>query len=156
MTMAAAVTPFEKAKFCAVLLLGCNRATACNLLGVAAERLHAEMERDAAFAVEVLRAEAQAEVDHMRNVRAAALDEKNWRGSVWWLERRDRTLDAAEDLEPWQFSAAVREALGRLVEIVLAEVVDPIRRQAIINELQATVGEGASEIAKPQAAGEGE
>lgn len=151
---------FEQAKFCAVLLLGCDRATACNFLGVTAERLHAEMGRDAAFAVEVLRSEAQAQVDHMRNVRAAALDEKNWRGSIWWLERRDRELGAAEDLAPWQFSAAVREALGKLVDVVLADVADPIRRQTIINELHEIVADGAGddacEIAKPQAAGEAE
>ena len=46
------------------------------------------MLRDADFAAEVRRAEAPVELSHMRNVQNAAQDGKNWRASVWWLERR--------------------------------------------------------------------
>ena len=46
------------------------------------------MQHDAEFVANVRRAEASVELSHMRNVQQAAKDKKDWRASVWWLERR--------------------------------------------------------------------
>jgi hypothetical protein len=134
--MEAQLTEFNKAQFCAILHLGCDRATACKFLGLSIEQLAAEIERNAEFAQQAHHAEAKAEVDHMRNVRAAALDEKNWRTSVWWLERQERELEGSEDSSLWNSPATVRATLNKLIEIVMAEVDDPIRRHAVIARLR--------------------
>ena len=46
------------------------------------------MQLDVGFRKQLLRAEATPEFNHMRNLYNAAKDEKHWRASVWWLERR--------------------------------------------------------------------
>ncbi len=133
--MEESLTTFDRATFCAILHLGCDRATACKFLGVSVEQLAAEIDRNAEFAQQAHRAEAKAEVDHMRNVREAALDEKNWRTSVWWLERQERELDGAEESSLWNSPATVRATLNKLIEIVMVEVDDPIRRHSVIAKL---------------------
>ena len=129
------LTDFKRSQFCAILLLGCDRATACKFLGLSIEQLAAEIERNAEFAQQAQHSEAKAEVDHMRNVRSAALEKKNWRTSVWWLERQERELAGPEDSLLWNSPATVRATLNQLTEIVMVEVDDPIRRQTVIAEL---------------------
>jgi hypothetical protein len=129
------LTQQNKSTMCTVLALGGDRATACKLMGVSLQQLVAEMERDTEFAKAVLNAEGKAELEHMRNVRMAAIDDKNWRGSIWWLERRDRSQDDVEEESPWGNLSFVREALAKLVELVVAEIGDPIRRQLLVARL---------------------
>ena len=45
------------------------------------------MRQDRAFAAQLRRTEAGAELAHMGTVKEAAKEAKNWRASVWWLER---------------------------------------------------------------------
>jgi hypothetical protein len=129
------LTQQNKSTMCTVLALGGDRATACKLMGVSLQQLLAEMERDPEFAKAVLNAEGKAELEHMRNVRMAAIDDKNWRGSIWWLERRDRSQDDVDEESPWSNLSFVREALAKLVEVVVAEIGDPIRRQLLVARL---------------------
>lgn len=141
------ITDFEKGQLDAVLKMGCNRDTACKYAGVSADRLLAEMQRDPTFERSILHAESQPEVRHIGNVNKASQDEKNWRSSVWWLERREREQETAHDSSQWNYPAAVRDALDRLIEVVTTEIADPSRRQAVVAELLKLAGEGADEAA---------
>ncbi len=49
---------------------------------------------DSDFAAQLKRAEATPEMAHMRNLHNAAKEEKNWRVSVWWLERQNKARQA--------------------------------------------------------------
>lgn len=69
---------------------GGDRLTVCEFVGVTPLQLQLEMKRDPAFAEAVARAEARVELNQMSKVLKASNDEKNWRTSVWWLERRER------------------------------------------------------------------
>jgi hypothetical protein len=71
----------------------------------------------------------------MRLVHKAAQDEKNWRSSVWWLNRRDRQRSAAAKWALSDVTAAIQSAVKRLLEIILKEVPDLQRRHAILSDV---------------------
>jgi hypothetical protein len=130
------LSPQQKRELCLILQLGCDRTTAQNYLGLAPSQLRDELVADPAFAQQLQRAEAAVEVQHMRNIYEAAKDEKNWRTSVWWLERRAperfgrrdaRSLSAAE----WQ--RLVRE----LADILLTEIAEAELRARLFARLEA-------------------
>lgn len=114
------LTDWQKSKFCSIVLLGCERSTACDYVGAVAAQFQAELELDPAFARAVARAEAEAELRHMGNVHRAAQDEKNWRTSVWWLEQR------------YQERAGATSSLT--TDAHLAELVDDVA-MAIVEEV---------------------
>jgi hypothetical protein len=82
------LTDEQKGQIYGILSVGCDRQTAANFVGCSLAEIRRTMQQDATFAAGVCRAEAGAELNHMRNVQQAAKDEKHWRASVWWLERR--------------------------------------------------------------------
>lgn len=77
----------QKGQICGILSVGCDRETAANFVGCSLTEIGHMMQLDPAFALNILRTEAGTELSHMRNVQQAAKDVKNWRASVWWLER---------------------------------------------------------------------
>ena len=80
-------TEQEIKEFCTIVSLGCSQETACKYLGWSGARFRHELINNPVFSEKLRRAEASPEINHMRNVRNAAQDEKHWRSSVWWLER---------------------------------------------------------------------
>jgi len=111
------VTETQKKEVCAILSVGCDRQAAAKYVGCSWREIRAAMLADRRFASDVHRAEAGAELTHMQNVRNAARDDKHWRASVWWLERR-----APERYGRREAGAVTPRQLERLVEL-LAEVV---------------------------------
>jgi hypothetical protein len=125
----------DKDKLTAALQLGNTRETAANVVRLTDEELLAEIESDPQLERDLRQAEAAAEVQHMRTVHKAAQDEKNWRSSVWWLERRDRQRSAAAKWGLSDVTKAIQAAVKRLLEIILKEVPDLRRRHTILAEL---------------------
>lgn len=68
--------------------VGCDRETAAKYVGCNLQQLNATVYGEPEFAEQLRRAEAGCELAHMRNIQQAARDERHWRASVWWLERR--------------------------------------------------------------------
>jgi hypothetical protein len=130
-------TEWQRGKLCEVILLGCDRTTACDYIGVSLAELQQEMERDEKFEREVARAEAEAAVRHMGNVHKAAKDEKNWRTSVWWLERREQARPTGDPYAP--SDAHVAELVDELAKIVVAVIVDAELQRRLIERLLAVV-----------------
>jgi hypothetical protein len=81
------LTDEQKGRICGALAVGCDRETAANIVGCSLGDIRRAMQVDAEFALRIRRAEATTELNHMQNVKEAAKDVKNWRASVWWLER---------------------------------------------------------------------
>jgi hypothetical protein len=84
---APSLTDEQKGQICGILSVGCDRETAAGFVGRSAADVGRAMQQDPTFAANVLRTEAGIELTHMRSVHKAAEDAKNWRASVWWLER---------------------------------------------------------------------
>jgi hypothetical protein len=82
------VTIETKQQLAALLQLGCGRETAAAFCGVDSCEVEREIESDSDLLREIRRSEARFEVAHLRKLQKAAEGEKNWRISVWWLERR--------------------------------------------------------------------
>ncbi len=82
------LTSEQKETVRAVLSVGCDRETASHYIGRSVIDLTRAMRHDPEFSVAVRRAEASIELTHMKVVREVVKDVKNWRASVWWLERR--------------------------------------------------------------------
>jgi hypothetical protein len=125
----------DKDKLTAALQLGNTRETAAHAVRLTNEELLAEIERDPQLERDLRQAEAAAEVQHMRTVHKAAQDEKNWRSSVWWLERRDRQRSAAAKWGLSDVTMAIQATVTRLLEVILNEVPDLRRRHIILAEI---------------------
>ena len=115
--------------------VGCDRETVAKYVGCTSAGLVEAMIGDAAFAASMLRAEASSELAHMRNVQQAGKDDKQWRASVWWLERR-----APERYAKREIDAIGRRELVRLLGIVAAGIADVVTdvndRKRVLERLQ--------------------
>jgi hypothetical protein len=132
-----ALTDWQKAKLLGVMRLGADRATACHYVGIGEGQLQAALAASEEFARDVLQAEAQPEVTHLGNIHRASQEEKNWRTSAWWLERRG----------PGRVGAAIAaQALARLSElvdilagIIAEEITEEAQQRRLIERLLAAV-----------------
>jgi len=128
-------TEDEKRECCLMISIGCDRETAGNYLSKSPHEMRDEILRDPEFAQRLLRAEAMPEFKHMRNLFEAAKEEKNWRASVWWLERRSperfarRTPDAVS-------ATQLRQVIEELTEAIVGEVDQQEDRQRLLNRLR--------------------
>ena len=147
--MDAVLTDIQKRNFTMVVQLGCSRGTAGKYVAASPAQVSAALQSDPAFAQRVAQAEAAAEVQFMGRVHKAAEDEKNWRTSVWWLERRAREEASTASATTGELIAAVRTALEKFADIIVAELPDPLRRQAIIDQLLLIAEEATSDGTNP-------
>lgn len=129
------LTDAQKREACLILSLGCDRETVADYLGCSASDIRQAMLQDERFADDVRRAEAGIELSHMRNIHNAAKDEKNWRVSVWWLERR------APERYGRRVAGAVttrqlESIVAWLVDAVIEEIHDPADRDRLVSRLE--------------------
>jgi len=91
------------------------------------------LSRDAAFLKRLRKAEARAEIKHMKTIRKAIEDPKNWRASVWWFERRspERFARKAATIT----ARDMNEVVDQLVEFIRTEVASESDRQRLIARL---------------------
>jgi hypothetical protein len=109
----------QKQKVCLYLSAGCDRESAAKLVRCSLWDIRCAMQFDAAFGDEVRHAEGASELAHVRNVQNAAQDVKNWRASVWWLERRSPERfgrRAAGTVTTRQLKAFVAQLVAMVVE----------------------------------------
>jgi hypothetical protein len=130
------LTEAQKREVCSIVLLGCDRVTACYFLGLDPEQLRREMADDAVFARQVLRAAASVEMHHMRCLHQASQDPKQWRVAQWWLERRAPDRYAAR--RPNAISHEQLDTLlDRIAQIIVAEVSDEGLALRLLDRLEA-------------------
>jgi hypothetical protein len=132
---ASAVIEEQKGRIYGMLSIGCDRQTAADYIGCSLADFRSVMQRDSAFAKEVRRSEAEAEFKHMQNVHALARDKKEWRASVWWLERRapERFARRAGVVTARQLKAYIAVLSDLLCEVIP----DFKERQTAIDRLKA-------------------
>jgi hypothetical protein len=136
----AASDEFDRTLFCRAVQAGCDRSTACNVVGVSLEALAAAMEANAELRRQVLAAEAKAEVQHMTSILNASKDEKNWRTSAWWFDRRDALRASADKQQRQAPPALAAAAIEQLAELIAADVPEIERRCALVARLLDAAG----------------
>jgi hypothetical protein len=138
--IAVELTDEQKGQVCGILSVGCDRQTAADYIGCSLADIRRTMQRDPQFLASVRRAEASVELNHMRNVQELASSKKDWRASVWWLERRSperfarrspgavtaRQLKAfvsilGDALKHEVHNAEIRQVIARLVAVPIGE-----------------------------------
>jgi hypothetical protein len=129
------ISQFKLGRLCQIIQIGCDRATACKDVGISLDELNALLERDPEVRREVLAAESNAEVQHMGAVLKASRDEKNWRSSVWWIERRDAQHETCADADQEVAPAVVTATIARLAELIVAEFRNLDHRRDILARL---------------------
>lgn len=140
----------EQAKVCDLVRVGCSRESAAKYAGLTLEQLEAEILRDEEFAKALLRAEGAAVLAYMGNIRKAASDEKNWRSSAWWLEQQAR-IDKLSGPDRSKFTEAVLGTLELFAELIVAEVTDWQRRNALLVKLMNIAARGVGKGDESQA-----
>lgn len=71
-----------------LVLVGCTLRTAARVAGIDRQRLRAVLEHDRKLSERLLVAEAVCEFTHLERLREVSKDPKNYRVSIWLLERR--------------------------------------------------------------------
>jgi hypothetical protein len=136
-----ALTDEQKGQICGILSVGCDRETAANFVGCRTADISHAMMRDRAFAAHVRRTEAGCELGHMRTVQEAAKEPKNWRASVWWMERR-----APERFGPRGAGQVTLRQLDEFLNVVAEVVCDEIECQDGQRRVLARMGEAIREL----------
>jgi hypothetical protein len=126
-----ALTDEQKGQIYGILSVGCDRETAANYVGCTTADIGRMMLQNRAFAAQIRRTEAGSELAHMRTVQEAAKDAKNWRASVWWMERH-----APERFGPRGAGVVtirqLDEFLNVLAELIREEIdCDNVRRRIL-------------------------
>ena len=133
----------DKAKrdmIAALVRLGCDLPTAAWAAGHSPAEVRAELERDASFVREVRTAESTFEYKHLHNLDEAAKDKKNWRVSMWLLERR--LPDKYERQRPRTIRESQLMPLLKSLANAMVEVVeDPEQRTALLERVKVIVDE---------------
>lgn len=128
------LTDLQKAEVFGVLSAGCDREAAADYIGCSLADLQSVLRNDAEFLTRVRRTEASAEVTHMQAIVAFAREKKDWKASVWWLERRSperygrRTPGVITERQLKSFISVVGE--------VIRDVASTDDRQRVIAKLQ--------------------
>lgn len=145
------LTEQQQRDVCLILSTGCDRLAAAKYVGCSLADLRRAIRNVPQFAADLRRAEAAIEMTHMRNVQNAAKDEKHWRASVWWLERRAPERygrrDAGEITVPQLESFA-----AQLIAAVSEEVRDEGDRGRLLARLRRvaeSVGQAPPEAEPP-------
>jgi hypothetical protein len=128
------LTAEQKGRVHGILSVGCDRETAANFIGCSLVDFAEAMKRDSEFAASVRKTEAAVELAHMRTVQQAAKEEKNWRASVWWLERRspERFGSRGAGTVTTKHLKAFLNVAGAVLN---AEIQDPADRERVMNRL---------------------
>jgi hypothetical protein len=75
---------------------GADTAIAAAFAGISPETLDQMQATDAALERALRKAGAESTLAHLHNIHEAAKDPRNWRLSVWWLERSARQTSDTE------------------------------------------------------------
>jgi hypothetical protein len=93
---ASQVSEFDRERVLGLVRAGADQAIAAALAGISSQDLEQMKALDEELERELRKAGAEAALLHMRNIHEAAKDPRNWRLSVWWLERRTQEMNAGE------------------------------------------------------------
>jgi hypothetical protein len=121
----------QRARAASIVARGCDRSTAGRLLGFRPVEWERIVAADDVLAAELAKAEADAEVHHMTCVHNAAKEPKNFRGSIWWLERMRPEVYHRRD--PDTFTT---DDLGQFIEALFADERDEAIRRRILDRLR--------------------
>jgi hypothetical protein len=143
----------KRREILAILAVGASRRAAARYVGCAPSTIRNTAKRDRAFGRQLERAQQQAELNYLKNIRDAAKKPQYWRAAAWVLERRN-----PEDFAPRKPGVVAMKQVHRFLEhfaqVVVEEVPAARQRQRIlarIEALLATIRPGGGKRKAPPA-----
>jgi hypothetical protein len=155
------LTDEQRGTILGILSVGCDRQAAADYVGCSLSEFRRAMKQDAEFLKQVCHAEASVELKHMSVVWEAIKDAKNWKTSVWWLERRHperyggRTAGVVT-------SRQLKAFVAMLYDVLEEEIQETAARQRLghrldslvraVDELMCDERESQLDVARPMVA----
>ena len=124
----------QRRNICLLLSSGCDREAAAHFARCSKVDLQSEILSSPAFAADVRHAEAMSELAHIRNVQNATQDVKNWRASVWWLERRSPERFARREVGTITVQQ-LQDFIAQLASSVFDAIQNPDDRERLMERL---------------------
>ena len=120
----------------ALLAVGCSRRTAARYVNCTQKAINDLARSNPEFAEKLRRAEANLEIESLKNVFNAAKQEKNWRASAWGLERKSpqEFLKKRPDVVPTDLLDTL---LDRIVALMIDECPAAVKRKSFLQKLNA-------------------
>lgn len=120
----------------ALLAVGCSRRTAARYVNCTQKAINDLARSNPEFAEKLRRAEANLEIESLKNVFNAAKQEKNWRASAWVLERKSpqEFLKKRPDVVPTDLLDTL---LDRIVALLIDECPAAVKRKNFLQKLNA-------------------
>lgn len=129
-------TPARVEVILRALRAGNTRYASAGLAGIEGDTLNRWVAKDAGFAAEVAKAEAEAEARMVERVVTAAVRDNTWTAAAWWLERRRPNDFARHDRVDvtWE----IRREAARL-----AKTLDGVTAEELIADAERIVREAS-------------
>ena len=128
------ISEIKQREILALLSVGCSRRTAARYVNCTQKAIDELAQANPEFAEKLRRAEANLEIESIKNMFNAAKQEKNWRASAWLLERKspEEFLKKKPDVIP---TGLLDTLLNRIVTLLIEECPAAVQRKGLLKKL---------------------
>ena len=128
------ISEIKQREILALLSVGCSRRTAARYVNCTQKAIDELAQANPEFAEKLRRAEANMEIESIKNMFNAAKQEKNWRASAWLLERKspEEFLKKKPDVIP---AGLLDTLLNRIVTLLIEECPAAVQRKGLLKKL---------------------
>ncbi len=128
------ISEIKQREILALLSVGCSRRTAARYVNCTQKAIDELARTNPDFAEKLRRAEANLEIESIKNMFNAAKQEKNWRASACVLERKSpqEFLKKKPDVIP---SGLLDTLLNRIVTLLIEECPAAVQRKGLLKKL---------------------
>ena len=128
------ISEIKQREILALLSVGCSRRTAARYVNCIQKAIDELAQTNPDFAEKLRRAEANLEIESIKNMFNAAKQEKNWRASAWLLERKSpqEFLKKKPDVIP---AGLLDTLLNRIVTLLIEECPAAVQRKGLLKKL---------------------
>ncbi|MBR5161448.1 MAG: hypothetical protein IKW80_07440 [Thermoguttaceae bacterium] len=117
-----------------LLSVGCSRRTAARYVNCTQKAIDELAQANPDFAEKLRKAEANLEIESIKNMFNAAKQEKNWRASAWLLERK--SPEEFQKKKPDVIPAGLLDTLlNRIVTLLIEECPAAVQRKGLLKKL---------------------
>ena len=128
------ISEIKQREILALLSVGCSRRTAARYVNCTQKAIDELARTNPDFAEKLRKAEANLEIESIKNMFNAAKQEKNWRASAWVLERKSpqEFLKKKPDVIP---AGLLDTLLNRIVTLLIEECPAAVQRKGLLKKL---------------------
>lgn len=126
----------KRGEICAILAVGCSRATAARYVGCHVDTIRRTALREPEFHRALRQAESKHEVLHLTYINKAAKEGRYWRAAAWALERKYPDRYAQRNPKMLTIEQ-VSQVLSQFAGVILDEVPQASDRKRILARLHA-------------------